>query len=152
MGSTSINIASTSGPRQAGISEQDSISCKLKLMLVQQVKNVDRSSLRQQRPGRNPRNSLKIQWASYASQHLRKVFRSRHGFKLDRCYNLGIIIRRSVYKSTTLRTKDADFAIERRYGELFSTNLFNQDRQTCGLRCGQRFARSKLFELAYRSL
>ena|SRR5271165_3829183 len=42
MGSISIKMESTSGPRQAGISEQDCASCKLKLMVVQQVKAVDR--------------------------------------------------------------------------------------------------------------
>jgi hypothetical protein len=36
----------TSGPRQAGISEQDCASSKLKLIVVQQVKAVDRPSVR----------------------------------------------------------------------------------------------------------
>lgn len=35
-------MESTSGPRQAGISQQDCASSKLKLMVVQQVKGVDR--------------------------------------------------------------------------------------------------------------
>jgi hypothetical protein len=34
-------MESTAGPRQAGISEQDCASSKLKLMLVRQVKAVD---------------------------------------------------------------------------------------------------------------
>jgi len=55
MGSILTKMASTSGPRQAGISEQDCASCKLKLMVVQEVEIVDRSSgLRHLRPSRLP--------------------------------------------------------------------------------------------------
>ena len=39
-------MESTSGPRQAGISEQDCASSKSKLIVVQQEKAVDRPSVR----------------------------------------------------------------------------------------------------------
>ena len=56
MGSTSTSMESTSGPRQAGISEQDCASSKLKLIVVQQVKAVDRPSVRLRHlgPDRSP--------------------------------------------------------------------------------------------------
>ena len=49
-------MESTSGPRQAGISEQDCASSKLKLMVVRQVKAVDRPSVRLRHlgPDRSP--------------------------------------------------------------------------------------------------
>jgi hypothetical protein len=48
-------MESTSGLRQAGISEHDCASSKLKLMVVQQVKGVEPSvRLRRLRPDRSP--------------------------------------------------------------------------------------------------
>ena len=44
MGSILTKMASTSGPRQAGISEQDCASCKLKLMVVQEMETCSPSS------------------------------------------------------------------------------------------------------------
>jgi hypothetical protein len=41
-----------------------------------------------------------FQWSPFASQQLRKIFRSRHGFNFDRYYDLRIIIPGSVYPST----------------------------------------------------
>jgi hypothetical protein len=42
IGLTSTSRAKTSGPLQAGISDKDCASCKLNLILVHQVKAVDR--------------------------------------------------------------------------------------------------------------